>query len=80
VIGDAGQFTATDTVSIAASPSLAVSKAGGAALSFWIHANPGGAGSIIAIGDPAALRLRLKSARTVRSSSTCTASIFRPDR
>ncbi|WP_232280984.1 MotA/TolQ/ExbB proton channel family protein [Novosphingobium nitrogenifigens] len=54
VIGDAGQFTATDTVSIAASPSLAVSKAGGAALSFWIHANPGGAGSIIAIGDPAA--------------------------
>jgi hypothetical protein len=78
VIGDAGQFTATDTVSIAASPSLAVA-AGGAALSFWIHANPGGAdrSSPSAIRRP--LRLRLKSARTA-SSSTCTASIFRPDR
>lgn len=51
VIGDAARFAATDSVAIAASPSLSAGKAGGAALGFWLR--PDAPGTIVAIGDPA---------------------------
>jgi hypothetical protein len=41
-------------VIVAPSPSLAVTTAGGAALSFWIKLPAGSSGTVAAIGDPAA--------------------------
>lgn len=54
VIGDAGIFGAADQVVIPASPSLQVTKAGGAAVSFWIKLPAGSSGSVLTLGDPGA--------------------------